>query len=87
MCKSEYVYFKSTNFIRFCYFFVDHNTKNFVIKICMPTSYIIDYIRINFHIFLELRKIVFNYFRMEGSLELASRKHFLLTYPLVIVFN
>jgi hypothetical protein len=77
MCRSKYVYFKSTNFVRFCYFCVDHNTKNFVIKNCMPTGYIIDYIRICFHIFLKLRNIVFNYFRMEGSLELGSQKHFL----------
>jgi hypothetical protein len=42
----------------------------------MPTGYIIDYIRIYFYIFLKLKNIVFNYFRMEGSLELGSRKHF-----------
>jgi hypothetical protein len=38
----KYVYFKSTNFARFCYFCVDHNTKNFVMKFFMPTGYIID---------------------------------------------
>jgi hypothetical protein len=48
----------------------------------MPTGYIIDYIRICFHIFLKLRNIGFNYFRMEGSLELGSQKHFpLITAP------
>jgi hypothetical protein len=27
MSRSEYVYFKSINFIKFCYFYVVHNTK------------------------------------------------------------
>jgi hypothetical protein len=32
----------------------------------MATSYIIDYIRIYFHIFLKLRNIVFKFFQNEG---------------------
>jgi hypothetical protein len=53
-------------------------------KFCMPKSCIIDYIQIYFHIFLKLRNIVFNFFRMEGSLELRSKKHFL---KIALFFN
>jgi hypothetical protein len=58
------------------YFCGDHNTKNFVMKFFMPTDYIIDYIWIYFHFFLKLSNIVFNIFKIEGSLELKSKKHF-----------
>jgi hypothetical protein len=53
-----------SHFVIFC---VDHNTKNFVMKICMPTGYIIDYIRIYFHIFLKLRNIIF-IFKKNGGI-------------------
>jgi hypothetical protein len=42
--KSEYAYFKSTNFILLCNFCVAHNTKNFVSKFCMLCVLHIDYV-------------------------------------------
>jgi hypothetical protein len=36
--------FKSTSFIRYCYFFVAYNTKNFIKKFCVLVGYIIDYV-------------------------------------------
>jgi hypothetical protein len=39
--RSDYVYFISTNFIRF---YVAYNIKNFVMKFCIFVDYIIDYI-------------------------------------------
>jgi hypothetical protein len=60
MSRSEYVYFKSTNFIRFCYFCVAHNTKNFVMKFCILIDNNTDYVLIYFHNFLKLWFFFFN---------------------------
>jgi hypothetical protein len=60
--RSEYVYFKSTNFMRFCYFCVAHNTKNFVIKFCILVDCNIDYVLIYFHNFLKLKTMIFYLF-------------------------
>jgi hypothetical protein len=51
MSRSKYVYLKSTSFIRFCYFCVDRNTKNFIVKFCIIADYIIYYILIFFRNF------------------------------------
>jgi hypothetical protein len=53
--RSEYVYFKSTNFIKFCYFCVAHNTKNFVVNFFIFIDYIIDYVLIYFYNFWNLK--------------------------------
>jgi hypothetical protein len=45
--QSIYI-FKSSNHIRFCYFSVASNTKNFTLKICMLVNYNIDYVQ-NLH--------------------------------------
>jgi hypothetical protein len=39
----------------FCHFYLANNTKNFVVKICMLPDYIIEYVRIYFHIFQKLK--------------------------------
>jgi hypothetical protein len=51
MCRYEYVFFKSTNCIRFCYFYVAHNRKTFVLKFYMLVRYTINYVQIYIYIF------------------------------------
>jgi type IV secretory pathway VirB6-like protein len=76
MSKSEYVYFKSTNFIRFCYFCVAHNAKNFVMKFCILIDYNNDYVLIYFHNFLKLETLIFNFLLNEGSTGARKPKAF-----------
>jgi hypothetical protein len=74
--RSKYVYFKSTNFIKFCYFWVPHNTKNFVMKICILIDYNTDCVLIYFHNFLKLETMIFNFKKIGGALVPESQKHF-----------
>jgi hypothetical protein len=47
-CGFEYVYIQISKFIRFCHIFVDYNTKNLALKICVLIGYTIDYVQICF---------------------------------------
>jgi hypothetical protein len=67
--------FQIYKFYQICYFCVAHNIKNFVVKFCILTDYIIDYILIYFHNFLKLETIIFNFFK-EGALKPRSQKYF-----------
>jgi hypothetical protein len=71
MCRSEYVYFKSTKFIKIYYFYIAHNTKNFVMTYCMLARYVIDYVQIYFHNFLELQNIISIFKKLKRALELG----------------
>jgi hypothetical protein len=64
--------------MKFYYFFVAHNTNNFVSNICMLVCYIIGYVQINFHIFLILRKEYDFLKKLKGLRELRSQNNFLL---------
>jgi hypothetical protein len=57
--RADYVYFHIYKFIRFCYFYVAHNIKNFIVKFCMLVGYIINYFYSYFHNFLTLNNMIF----------------------------
>jgi type IV secretory pathway VirB6-like protein len=76
MSRSEYAYFKSTNFIRFCYFYVAYNTKNFVMKFYILIDYNTDYVLIYFHNFLKLETLIFDFFLNGGSTDAQEPKVF-----------
>jgi hypothetical protein len=80
--RSEYVCFKSTNFIKFCYFCVAHNIKNLVVKFCVLADYIIDYVLIYLYSFFKLKTIIF--LKNGGSLGAKSTFRFLSSYILIL---
>jgi hypothetical protein len=43
----------------------------------MLASYIFDYVQIYFNNYLKHKNVIFKFFKIEGSLELGSQKHFL----------
>jgi hypothetical protein len=69
-CRSEYVFFKSTNYFRFCHFCVAHNTNNFILKFYMLIGYTIYYVQIYFYNFLKLINISFEILKITGSRDL-----------------
>jgi hypothetical protein len=61
--------------MKFCYFCVAHNTKNFIIKFYILIDYIIDYVLIYFYNFLKLKTVIFNFFKIEEAPMPGSQKH------------
>jgi hypothetical protein len=52
---------KSPNFYQIIFYFLAHNIKNFILKICMLVGYIIDHVKICFK-FFETYKHEFRFF-------------------------
>jgi hypothetical protein len=69
ICFQIYKYYHNLSFL------CSPQYNKFCIKIFMLVGYIMDYVQINFHIFLKKIKIQFLFFLKKESLKARSQKH------------